>query len=189
MWDFGGGPIRVEGEFCVFEEGMGILDFFEECLLRPSGVFSHGISVYFCFSDHSAWNLSVDDFVPNGGFREGDGRVSWCKGIHNCLGRFGDVSIFRVVAESDGEIVFLGPSCQDCLDVVVLGACYIDLVSDNVGGCLDPFPGSISAETEGIDLPVLECRPFGSGIDRSGGFGGLVSGLVVGQNVWVVRGE
>ena len=189
MWDFGRGPIRVEREFGVLEERMGILDFFEECLLRPSGIFSHSISVDFGFCDHSAWDLSVDNLVPNGRFGEGDGRVSWYQCVHDCLGRFRNIRIFGLVAEGDSKVVLFCPSSQDCFDVIVLGTCYIDLVRDNVCGCLDSFPGSIPAESESVNLPVLECRPLGSGVDRSRGFGGLMRRLVVCQNVWVVCRE
>ena len=89
----------------------------------------------------------------------------------------------------NGEVVFLSPSGENCLDVVVLRAGYIDFVCDDVGGCLDSFPRGISAEAESVDLPVLECRSLSSGVDRSGGFGSLVNRLVVSQNVWVVRCE
>ena len=168
---------------------MGVLDLFEECLFGPSGVFSHSVSVNLCFSDHSAWNLSVNNFVPDGGFGEGDSWMSWCQCVHDCFGCFRDVCIFGVVTESDSEVVFLCPSGQDCFDVVVLGACHIDFVGDDVGRCLDSFPRGISAETEGVDLPVLEGGPLILRIDGGSGFRGLVHRLVFGQNVWIGCGE
>ena len=189
MWDFSRGPVRVKRKFGVFEERVRVLDFFEECLFRPGGVFSHGISIYFRLSDHSARNLSVDNFVPNGGFGEGDGRVTWCQDVHDCFGRFRDIRIFGVVAECDSEVILLCPSGQNRFDVIVLGTCDIDFVSDDVSGSLDPFPGSVSAESESVDLPVLESRSFGSGVDRGCGFGALMYRLVLCQNVWVVCGE
>ena len=76
VWDFSRGPIRVECEFGILEEWVRVLDFLEESLFRPGGIFSHSVSIYFRFSDHSARNLSIDDFVPDGGFGEGDGWVA-----------------------------------------------------------------------------------------------------------------
>ena len=55
-----------------------------------------------------------------------------------------------------------------------------------MSGHLDPFPGSISAEAESVDLPVLEGGSLGSGVDRGSGFGGLMCRLVASQSVWVV---
>ena len=189
MWDFSRGPVGIECELGILEERVGVLDLFEECLFRPSGVFSHSISIDLGYRDHSAWNLSIDNFIPNSGFGEGDGWVSWCQSIQDGFGGFCDICVLGIVAESDSEVVFLCPSSQDCFDIVVLGAYYIDFVGDNMGGCLDSFPGSISTESESVDLPVLESRLLGSRIDGSSGFGGLMYRLVLGQNVWIVRRE
>ena len=186
MWDFSHGPVRIECEFCILEERVGVLDLFEECLFRPGGVFSHSVSIYLRFSDHSAGNLSVDNFVPDGGFGKGDGWMSWCQCVHNCLGCFRNICVFRFIAESDSEIVLFCPSSQDCFDVVVLGACHIDFVRDDVRWCLDSFPRSVSAEAESVDLPVLEGRLLGSRIDRGRGFRSLVWGLVFGQYIRIV---
>ena len=189
MWDFRCGPVGIECKFSILEERVGVLDFLEERLFRPCGIFSHSISIDFGLGDHSARNLSVNDFVPNGGFGEGDIRVSWCQNVHDCFGCLRNVSVFRLIAERDSKIILFSPSSQDCFDVIVLGTGHIDFVSDNVGGCLDSFPRSVSAEAEGVDLPILEGRSLGSGVDRGSGFRGLVYRLVVSQNVWVVRCE
>ena len=167
---------------------MRVLDLFEECLFSPCGVFLHSVSIYLCFRDHSTGNLSIDNFVPDSGFGEGDGWVSQSQCVHNHFSRLCNVRVFRLVAECDSEIVFLCPPSQDCFDVVVLGACYIDFIGDDVCGCLDSFPGSIPAESKGVDLPVLEGKPFGPGVDRGSGFGSLMCRLVFGQNVRVVCG-
>ena len=189
MWNFGRGPVRVKREFSVLKERVRVLDLLEERLFRPCGVFSHSISIDLSFGDHSARDLSVDNFVPNSGFGEGDSWMSWCQSVHDCFGCFRNVCVFGFVAESDSKIVLFCPSSQNCFDVVILGTGHIDFVGDNMGRCLDSFPGSVSAETKCVDLPILEGRPFGSGVDWGGGFGSLVCGLVVSQDVWIVRSE
>ena len=65
VWDFRSCPIRFVCEGYVLEERVGVLDFFQELFFGPELAHVHGIAVEFFVRDRPAWNLSVDQFVPD----------------------------------------------------------------------------------------------------------------------------
>ena len=70
VWDFRSCPIWLVCKGNIFEEGMRVLDFFQELFFGPELAHVHGVTVEFFVHDRSAWNLSVDQFVPNCRFGE-----------------------------------------------------------------------------------------------------------------------
>ena len=78
--------------------------------------------------------------------------MSRCQYVHDGLGRFGNVGVFGIIAESDSEVVLLCPFGQDRFDVVVLGASHIDLVSDDVCGNLTTLD-SVSRPKDSSEVP------------------------------------
>ena len=65
IWNFCSCPIWFVCKCDILEEGVGILDFFQELFLGPELAHVHGVTVELFISDRPAWNLSVHQFVPN----------------------------------------------------------------------------------------------------------------------------
>ena len=97
-------------------------------------------------------------------------RISLGKEVDDSLGGVFDVFVFGLACESNRKIVFLGPSSQDSFDLVHFLASYVDLVNNDVRWGLYAFPWGVPAEAKSIDLPMLEGRSFGLGVDWNGGF-------------------
>ena len=88
-----------------------------------------------------------------------------CEDIDDGFGRILNIFVLGLICECDREIVLFGPSGQDGLDLIHLLTGYVDLVDNDVCWGLNAFPWSISAETESVDLPVLEDRSFSLGVN------------------------
>ena len=170
VWDFRGRPIWFVCKDYVFEKWVGVLDFFQELFFGPELAHVHSVTVEFFVRDRPAWNLSVDQFVPDCRFGERNMRISLGKEVDNGLSCVFDVFVFGLVCECNRKVILFGPSSQDSFDLVHLLASYIDLVNNDMCWGLYAFPWSIPAEAKGVNLPVLESRSFGLGVDWSSGF-------------------
>ena len=58
-------PIWFVCESYISEEGVGVFDFFQKLFFGPELAHVHGIAVEFFIRDRPAWDLSVDQFVPD----------------------------------------------------------------------------------------------------------------------------
>ena len=63
--DVGRGPVRGVREFGVCKEGVGIFDFLKKTFFAPRGVIDHIVSVEGFHRVSTAWDVTVNDFVPN----------------------------------------------------------------------------------------------------------------------------
>ena len=170
VWYFCGCPVWFVGKGYIFEEGVGFPDFLQECFLGPKLTQVHSIAVEFFVGDCPAWNLSVYKFVPYCRFGKRNMGVTLSEDIDDGLGCVFNIFVFGFVCESDREVILFSPSGEDSFDFVHLLTGYVDFVDNNVCWGLYAFPWGIPTEAEGVDLPVLECRSFGCGIDWSSGF-------------------
>ena len=170
IWDFRSCPVWFVCEGYIFEEGVRIFDLFQELVLGPQLAHVHGITIELFVSDCSTWDLSVDQFVPNHWFGKGDVGISLCKDIDDGFSRVFNIFVLGFVCECDRKIVLFGPSGKDSFDLIHLLTGYVDLVDNDVCWGLYAFPWGFPTEAEGVDLPMLERRSFGLGIDWSRGF-------------------
>ena len=60
VWNFRSCPVWFVCKSYAFEEGVGVLDFFQKLFLGPKLAHVHGITVEFFVGDRPAWNLSID---------------------------------------------------------------------------------------------------------------------------------
>ena len=169
VWNFHGRPIWFISENHVFEEWVGVFDFFQELFFGPELAHVHSVAVEFFVRDRPAWDLSIDQFVPNCRFGKRNMRIPLGKEIDDSFGCVFDVFVFGLICESNRKVVLLGPSSQNGFDLVHLLASYIDLVNNDVCWGLYAFPWGVPAEAKGVDLPMLEGRSFGFGVDWSSG--------------------
>ena len=65
IWDFRGCPIWFVCESHVLEERVRVFDFLQKLFFGPELAHVHCITVEFLVRDRSAWDLSVDQFVPD----------------------------------------------------------------------------------------------------------------------------
>ena len=72
VWDIGRGPVRGVREFGVCKEGMGIFDFLKKAFFAPRGVIDHIISIEGFHRVGTAWDVAINDLVPNCWFGKGD---------------------------------------------------------------------------------------------------------------------
>ena len=109
IWNFRSRPIWFICENHVFEEGVRVFDFFQELFLGPELAHVHGITVEFFIRDCPAWDLPVNQFVPDCRFGKGDVGVALCEDVNDGFGCILNVLVFGFVCECDREVVLFGP--------------------------------------------------------------------------------
>ena len=86
VWNFRSRPIWFICKGHVFEEGVGVLDFFQELFFGPELTHVHGIAVEFFIGDRSTQDLSEDQFVPDCRFGKRNVGVTLGEDIDDGLG-------------------------------------------------------------------------------------------------------
>ena len=95
--------------------------------------------------------------------------VTLCEDIDDGLGRVFNIFVFGFVCECDHKVILFGPPGKDSFDLIHLFTGYVDFVDNDVCWGLYAFPWGFPTEAESVDLPMLECRSFGFGVDWGSG--------------------